>query len=939
MRIGSDAVGANARVQEPSTAMTVPRRACNVRLHGAWRSSKGGEAITSSPDEKPWDEGGGGTVSDGGRLLERDVVLAEMRRAHDAIALGGRIILVRGKAGVGKSAAIAAFIEQVSGHSKVLRGWCDPLLTPRPLGALVDMVTALPRQQADGLRQAVDTGDIAAIYEALVDVFDPESSWVCVVEDAHWADGATLDLLRFLCRRISTLPVLVVVSYRDDEIGGQHPLAVLLGDLATSSAVSRVEVEPLSVAAVARLAQGQRVSARELHAVTGGNPFYVTEVLASDNATSTTLPRSVSEAVWGRLARLSDAGRATAYAAAVCGPRAKYTLVQRICDDSGDGFADCLNAGVLVTDADTVGFRHELARRATLETIPGHHRRLLHERAAAALSEPPVDPNNLAALAGHAAEAGDRHSVIRHAPAAANRAAMLGANREAADLFALTLRHAVGVPDRQRVEWVEKFALTSHLSGRPDNAIAAFREAAALRNSLDDRLNESENLRSVSYILWLLGRRAEAIEAGHASLHLLDNVEPCSELAWSLTNLAELASGAYDPRAVEYARKAISVGTEIGDAAAVARARCVIGLSRVQDDNTGWEEMERALRDAMAAPDGPLHGGPIAAALCWFAALHCQLDRAETYIEQAQKMCADYDLEAFRPFAAGASTFVRLHRGDWEAALADAEDVLTRPTPAAMHRTLPLITVALVHARRGDGPVDAWLDEAAGEGDPADLFRLGAVWAARAEVAWLAGDDETAMLQARTGLAAASAHADPWLVGRLRRWAHLVGGEFDDAPTDDTTTPYRHEVAGDWEAAAQEWLRLGCPYEAAVANMSGDAAAVSAAVETLHAMGARAAADRVRRRLDILRGGTSDARRKATIADPFGLTQREREVLALIATGSSDAEIAASLYISPKTANRHVGAVLSKLGVRNRTQAAAHFHLHKTNGDGHHLAR
>lgn len=218
------------------------------------------------------------------------------------------------------------------------------------------------------------------------------------------------------------------------------------------------------------------------------------------------------------------------------------------------------------------------------------------------------------------------------------------------------------------------------------------------------------------------------------------------------------------------------------------------------------------------------------------------------------------------------------------------------------------------------------LDEALAATEPNELFRLGVVWVARAEAAWLAGDDDTARAEAHTGLAAASTHADPWLVGHLRRWAHLAGGIVDDAPAVDTVTPYRLEVSGDWQGAVAEWMRLECPYDAAIAQLGGDIHAVEAALETFRILGARAASRRAQQRLGLLRGRNPDTRRKATVADPYGLTNRERDVLELLATGHSDAEIAAELYISPKTANRHVGAILSKLGVRNRTQAAAYAH-------------
>jgi DNA-binding CsgD family transcriptional regulator len=165
--------------------------------------------------------------------------------------------------------------------------------------------------------------------------------------------------------------------------------------------------------------------------------------------------------------------------------------------------------------------------------------------------------------------------------------------------------------------------------------------------------------------------------------------------------------------------------------------------------------------------------------------------------------------------------------------------------------------------------------------------------------------------------------ADPWLVSPLRRWAHLTGGEPDTAAVVDTVTPFQLEVSGDWQGAATEWTRLGCRYEAAVAQLGGDIGAVQAALTTFRGLGARAAARRAQQRLAQLRGRTPSARRADTLADPHRLTRRQRDVLELIVAGHSDADIAAKLCISPRTVAHHVEAILTKLGVNNRTQAAA----------------
>ena len=870
-----------------------------------------------------------GAVASTDRLLERDAVLAELDRERRAAARnGGRVVLLRGEAGVGKTTVIARFVAGLGSRARVLRGWCDPLSAPRPLGPLIDMLAEFSGEQAAEQRAAIDSGDLEAIYARIVGLLAGDTAWVCVVEDAHWADGATLDLLRFLSRRIDSLRLLLVVSYRGDEIGGQHPLAVLLGDLATSAAVTRIGLEPLSKAAVAELAAGSGVNADALHRLTAGNPFYVTEVLAAgpDVLAHEALPRSISEAVCGRLARLSSAGRETAYATAVCGARADLALVHEVCPAASSALVECLNAGVLVADAHTVGFRHELARRATLDQIPAYERRAWHKRVLTKLVEPPLDPDRLSALALHADQAGDTDAVIRYGPAAAERASRLAANREAAQLYALTLRHADAVAAEQKVEWLEQHAFSSYLSGFGEAAASSWRQAIAVRHALGDRLGEGEDLHWLSHQLYALGDTRNATDASLASLRLLEDIGPTSQLASSLATAAMLTAFGFDPACGDYATRAIELGVELGDTAVVLRGRFFSAFSTVLRSDTGWDQLEAAWRDAMAIEGLSEQAGTLGALISWHAAVHHRLESAEAYIEATSAFCATHDLGYFHSSTTGAAALVALHRGAWEDALARANDVLTQPAMPSAGRILPLITVGLIRARVGEQSGGPLLDEAMTGAESEDLFRLGVVWAARAEAAWLAGDDDTAGREAQTALAAATEHADPWLVGHLRRWVHLAGAPIDDAPTLDTITPYRLEVSGEWQAAAAEWTRLGCPYDAAIAQLGGDISAVEAALETFRALGARAAARRAHQRLAHLRGVDPDTRRKDTIADPFGLTQRERDVLELLAAGHRDAEIADALFISPKTANRHVGSILAKLGVRNRTQAAAYAH-------------
>jgi DNA-binding CsgD family transcriptional regulator len=853
-------------------------------------------------------------------LLERETVLAELGGLTRGVRGGaGRVVLLRAEAGGGKTAVITAFTAGLDPSVRVLAGGCDPLSAPRPLGPLLDALAGLG-PAADALGAAIEASDTAALYRRLLALLRDGHRWVWVIEDAHWADGATLDLMRFLARRIGSLPLLLLVSYREEEVDAQHPLAVALGDVATCAAVSRIALEPLSRDAVAALSTGSGLNADELHRLTGGNPFFVTEVLAAgaDAPGGKALPRSVSEAVWGRLARLSAAARDAAKAVAVCGPHADPALVHRLCPAAGAGLAECLDAGMLVAQERSIAFRHELARHATLDRTDGHQRRLLHARALATLAEPPVDPNTLVALAFHADEADDPHAAVQYGVAAAQRAAGLGAHRQAAELYGLVLRHADSSPPERKVVWLEQHAQAAYLGGLVQPSVRSYRRAIALRHELEDPLGEGDDLRRLSHVL---SRVSEARKAGQASLRLLEQCGPTPQLASSLAHMAELSMMADDPACAEYAARASALGNELCLPAVVIKADYYAALFGLLRTGTGWDELEAAWREAAGSPELAELAGLMGMGLCWQAALHYEVDRAEGYIAETTAFCAEHDLATFEPLAVSAATLVALHRGDWARAAAYAEDVLSRPAMSPLHRFLPLTTLGLLHARRGQGPVSALLDEALAAAEPGDFFRLGPVWPARAEAAWLRGDDDTARAEAQAGLATAHDHANPWLVGSLCRWVRLAGGEPDDRRK--LSTHFELEARGDWRGAAAEWTRRGCPYDAAVAQLGGDIAVVESALATFRRLGAKAAARRARQRLIELRGTTPRTRRADIRADPDGLSRREREVLTLIAAGHSDADIATKLSISRKTVGHHVESILTKLGVENRTQAAA----------------
>jgi len=256
------------------------------------------------------------------KLLERAGFLDTLTGyAQDARQGSGRLVLVSGESGMGKTVLAEAFQQQLA-DARWLWGSCDGLLTPRPLGPLFDIGPQAGGELAALCRQGATRDQLFTAF--LAGLAAPGPLTVVVIEDLHWADEATADLLSYLGRRLSTMPALVLATYRDEELAGDHPMRVVLGNLATQRSTRRMRIPPLSVAAVAELAAAHEADAAELHRVTGGNPFYLSEILA---AGWPSVPPTVRDAVGARLARATPATRRMVEAASVIRGRVDLVLL------------------------------------------------------------------------------------------------------------------------------------------------------------------------------------------------------------------------------------------------------------------------------------------------------------------------------------------------------------------------------------------------------------------------------------------------------------------------------------------------------------------------------------------------------------------------------------------------------------------------------------
>lgn len=854
-------------------------------------------------------------------LLEREHELSRLLRyLADAEAGNGSLALLGAEAGAGKTALIRSFRELAREHATVLIGACDPLSTPQPLGPLADIVAA-----AGGQLQHLVAGAPARRQE----VFRALLSWlsqsadpvVLVFEDLHWADDATLDLLRFLGRRIGPTHTLLVGSYRSDELGRQHPLRVTIGDLATTSVVHRLQLSPLSVEAVRALAHASVLDPAELHQQTGGNPFFVTEVIAAGGHG---IPLSVRDAVLARAARLSPAGLSTLDAAAVIGAVVEMELLNRVLAPLTPAVDECIDAGMLRSERAGLTFRHEIAREAVLAAISTPARSALHRRILEALRSLPMRPDGLAQLAHHAEEAGDRQAVLEFAPAAAHRAASLSSHREAAAQYARALRFAEDLAPLERVQLLEDYAQECAFIDRLEEAIAARQEAIAICRATGDPRRESRNLCRLSRDLIRAGRNVEANDASRAAIAVLEDLPLGQELARAYANYAYYQMLNRDnAEAIRGGLQAIELAERYQDNVTLTEAYNIVGSALILtgEFEQGRGYLEQSLQFALAVGADYGAGDAYGNLGSGFGEMY-QLEDADLYLAEGIAYCSERDLDFQRLYMLSWQALSHCYQGRWSEAAEVARAVLRRPGVAAISQIMALVALGRVRARRGDP--DAWnaLDEALELArKTATLQRLGPVRAARAEAAWLAGDVEATLREARADFDLAVAQQHPWFIGELAYWRWRAGDA--ELTLERAAEPFRLQMLGDPLAAADAWERLLCPYEAARARSESDEpAALRSALEAFERLGARPMAVRVAQRMREL-GLRSIPRgpRPATRANPAGLTARQLQVLRLLAQDLSTRAIAERLYLSPKTIEHHISAILAKLDVSDRSEA------------------
>jgi DNA-binding CsgD family transcriptional regulator len=750
---------------------------------------------------------------------------------------------------------------------------------------------------------------------------------VLVWEDLHWADFATLDLLRYLGRRIPLLPVLMVLTFRDNETGEDHPFRKAIADLPEAN-LTAIPLPPLSAKAVGQLARRAGLPGDRLFQATSGNPFQVSEMLAAKAGAGSGLPGSVREAVAARQSRLDPAARDFLELISVIPAAVPASLAHALApSEAGDMIRRLTEDRLLQASASgDLRFRHEIARIVTFERIPSARKRAHHARILAALRRL-GSAAHLDQMVHHAAGALDGTAVLEIAPEAAARAAASGAHREAAGHLGTALKFVDEAAPELAASLYESWAYESALAARiDDDVLDARRHAITLWRLIGRQDKVGENLRWLSRLHWYRGEAPEAGRLADLAIRVLESMPPSAEqaMAYSLRSQLHMLNDQMD-EAIRWGDRALAIEAQFPNAELRVHALNNVGTAMVFRGRT---EGEALLEESLAMSlkhNLHEHAARAYTNLSEYAVEFRRFDLAERVLTGGIAYEVEHDLDAWSFYLSGRLALLRLEQGRLHDADTISTGVMERTDLSLVVRLPALLVQARARMRLGLPDAGGLLEQAFTDSMATDeLQHVVPARLSLIEQAWLSGNLAAGQEHLDALLALSAEERHPWNIGERAVWAKRFGREVQALRSNSLPEPFRLELDDNLAAAARAWETLGMPYAAAIVRLQmSDAAALSDAVRELEAMGAAAAAAKGRRIAASLGHARAlpRARRgayKAARNHPLGLTAREQDVLAHMVRGLTNKEISDAMARSPRTVEHHVSAVLAKLNAPNR---------------------
>ncbi len=839
-------------------------------------------------------------------LLEREEELHLLADLLAETESGGKVVLIRGEAGIGKTSLVREFIELQAGKAHMLAGTCDDLLIPQPLGAFWDMAREEPL-----LAEPLWKGDRPHLLDTVLDLLSHSlRPTIMAIEDTQWADEATLDAIRYVGRRIGRTHGLLLLTYRDGEVDFEHPLRGVIGDLPPSNVV-RIQLRGLSSSAVASMISQSALDLNEVMIATHGNPFLVTEMASADDET---VPVSLQDSVMARVQKLSIGAQEMLKTLAVIPEPLPILDALGLGGANGDRLDECQTRGLLTVQSGMVGFRHDLIRRVVEGSLTAGERLAKHRVALDGLPE----ATHPCLLIHCAVEANDIDRLVDLAPRSARYAAAMGSHVQAAEDFREIGPHLDRFDKEDLGPLLDEWAREEFLVDNITEAIRLNEAALDHYRHMGDRRAESRLLAEAAHFLENAGQRALAEERARQAVEVLGANPPGEDLARALEVNAYLHTMAGDVSVVpELVDRTLEAGGGDIDERVLIRSLNHRGIvANIANYPDGRASLDEAWRRAEASGQWYEESRALFNH-AWAAVEFRDLPIAADYIQRSIASAARHELPALEAYAEAMYARILELGGEWAKAEDLANHVLNS-WPLSQMVAMPILGV--IAARKGRDSarstlMRAWdMAVAAGENQ-----RLAPAAAAYSESAWITGNTDVPVTAFHNVMESELERGFRYSAGSIAFWLWELG-ELTAIPH-GIAEPYALVIEGGAADAAAIWKQKGIPYERALALMHGDRDSRLHAVEVLETLGATAVAAKLRKALRDQGVSVPRGRSRTARDNPVGLTARQMEILELLGDDLSNTEIADRLFISPRTVENHVSAVMAKLDSINRVEA------------------
>ena len=854
-------------------------------------------------------------------LIERDGFLRSLETTFERVTNGeGHCVLLSGEAGIGKTSLIKTFYKEKKSNCKIYQGTCDALFTPRPLAPIYDIIWQI---QKDTKENELYNVDRALLFNQLFHGLEQQKkSVIIIIEDIHWADEATLDFIKFFARRIGRIHCLFILSYRDNEILDYHPLRNVLGQLPSDS-LTRLQLQPLSRQAVEKMAEERGYKGEDVFSISGGNPFYVTEILASY---SPGVPENIKDAILS-VYHKQENGTKNAWEMCSVIPEGleinRFAKIKSTWDVEMD---HCFALQIIVVKKDRVVFKHELYRRTIEGSLSPFKRIALNKKMLELFLGSFEAEGEIERIVHYAKNANENKLVVKYAPIAARQAACVGAHIEASKLFLTAIEYSDGNDEDQMVELYESYAYECYLTNQTKDAIIYQGKALKIWQKKNGVERAGHSLSFLSRLWWFDGNRQEAEKYGRQAIEILGSQPASKAKAMAYSNMSQLKMLSDETaECIEWGNKAIDMAKEIKDDEILSHAMNNVGTilwknksSIEKGKEMLFESLDIALRNSFHE-----HAARSYSNIGSIYLLFKEYELAKQVLEEGINYCEERNLDASKNYKLYAKARMFFETGDWQQASLIIENLLLNPSQLGSVKTTALALLAIIKIRKGEEDALVYLNQAKLLAmKTKEHGRIIPIVTAELEYEWLTGKQRITEDELKLSIELVQRVDNNILNNEFAFWLQKVRKKEIDLP--QLYQPYKLLKEGKIRSAAVFWETIGCPYEKAFALFAGNEDDMKNALLIFQQIGAEAVYEKIK--MEMRAAGIKKiprGLRESTKNNPAQLTNRELDVLQLLQKGIQNKEIAGALFISPKTADHHISNILFKLDVKSRSKAVA----------------